>query len=65
MGKRSLLVHPDRQLERVPRLIAGARAEIISATGHGPQIDHPDMVNARMLSFMDDVDSLAPAATDV
>ncbi|MFE9564262.1 alpha/beta fold hydrolase [Streptomyces sp. NPDC006487] len=62
MGKRSLLVHPKRQLERVPRLIPGARAEIVSATGHGPQIDHPELVNARMLSFFEDVDSLDPAA---
>ncbi|OKK21839.1 hypothetical protein AMK16_00740 [Streptomyces sp. CB00455] len=62
MGKRSLLVHPKRQLERVPRLIPGARAEIIAATGHGPQIDHPNLVNARMLSFMEDADSLNPAA---
>ncbi|GAA3235969.1 alpha/beta fold hydrolase [Streptomyces lavendulae] len=62
MGKRSLLVHPQRQLERVPRLVTGARAEIIGATGHGPQIDHPDVVNARMLGFMEDVDSLGPAA---
>ncbi|MFI9471891.1 alpha/beta fold hydrolase [Streptomyces sp. NPDC052492] len=61
MGKRSLLVHPKRQLERVPRVIPGARAEIVAATGHGPQIDHPDLVNARMLSFMEDVDSLHPA----
>ncbi|MFI6006257.1 alpha/beta fold hydrolase [Streptomyces sp. NPDC051366] len=62
MGKHSLLLHPKRQLERVPRLIPGARAEIIAATGHGPQIDHPDVVNARMLSFMEDIDSLDPAA---
>ncbi|MGW0962909.1 alpha/beta fold hydrolase [Streptomyces gelaticus] len=62
MGKRSLLVHPQRQLERVPRLIPGARAEIIAATGHGPQIDHPDLVNARMLAFMEDADSLAPSS---
>lgn len=58
MGKRSLLVHPKRQLERVPRLIPGARAEIVAATGHGPQLDHPDLVNARMLTFMDDADTL-------
>ncbi|MER5743003.1 alpha/beta fold hydrolase [Streptomyces sp. NPDC002225] len=51
MGRRSLLVHPRRQLERVPRLIPGARAEIIAGTGHGPQIDHPDLVNAAMLAF--------------
>lgn len=61
MGKRSLLVHPKRQLERVPRLLPGARAEIVAATGHGPQIDHPDLVNARMLSFMEDIDCLDPA----
>ncbi|WP_326766465.1 alpha/beta fold hydrolase [Streptomyces sp. NBC_01591] len=58
MGKRSLLVHPQRQLERVPRLIPGARADIIAATGHGPQLDFPDLVNAQMLSFMEDVDAL-------
>ncbi|MET9324144.1 alpha/beta fold hydrolase [Streptomyces sp. NPDC003038] len=61
LGKRSLLVHPKRQLERVPRLIPGARAEIVAQTGHGPQMDHPDLVNARMLSFMEGVDSLDPA----
>ncbi|MFD5416458.1 alpha/beta fold hydrolase [Streptomyces sp. NPDC127069] len=58
MGKHSLLVHPKRQLDRVPRLVPGARAEIVTATGHGPQIDHPDVVNARMLAFMDDTDTL-------
>ncbi|MFJ9644066.1 alpha/beta fold hydrolase [Streptomyces sp. NPDC004244] len=62
MGKRSLLLRPKRQLERVPRLVAGARAEIVAHTGHGPQIDHPELVNARMLTFMEDVDSLDPAA---
>ena len=56
LGKRSLLVHPQRQAERVPRLIPGARAEIISDTGHGPQIDHAEEVNRRMLNFMDSVD---------
>ncbi|MFE3904881.1 alpha/beta fold hydrolase [Streptomyces sp. NPDC059153] len=65
MGKRSLLVHPKRQLERVPRLITGARAEIVAATGHGPQIDHPELVNARMLSFMEDIDSLDPVSGPV
>jgi pimeloyl-ACP methyl ester carboxylesterase len=56
LGKRSLLVHPERQMERVPRLIPGTRAEIISNTGHGPQIDHAEEVNRRMLDFMDSVD---------
>ncbi|MFF4948227.1 alpha/beta fold hydrolase [Streptomyces chattanoogensis] len=56
LGKRSLLVHPQRQVERVPRLIPGARAEIVSNTGHGPQIDHAEQINRRMLDFMDSVD---------
>ncbi|GGX12698.1 alpha/beta fold hydrolase [Streptomyces noursei] len=56
LGRRSLLVRPKRQVERVPRLIPGARAEIVSGTGHGPQIDHPQVVNRRMLDFMDSVD---------
>ncbi|MGW1104638.1 alpha/beta fold hydrolase [Streptomyces sp. NPDC002540] len=56
LGKRSLLVHPHRQVERVPRLIPGARAEIIADTGHGPQIDHADEINRRMLTFMDIID---------
>ncbi|MEU8348602.1 MULTISPECIES: alpha/beta fold hydrolase [unclassified Streptomyces] len=55
LGRRSLLVHPRRQAERVPRLVPGARAEIVSDTGHGPQIDHAAEVNRRMLDFMDSV----------
>jgi pimeloyl-ACP methyl ester carboxylesterase len=57
LGKRSLLVHPSRQAERVPRLVAGARAEILGATGHGPQIDHADLVNTSMLAFMTNNDA--------
>lgn len=45
-------MHPKRQVERVPRLIPGARAEIIADTGHGPQIDHAGEVNRRVLRFM-------------
>ncbi|MEU8780294.1 alpha/beta fold hydrolase [Streptomyces sp. NPDC048637] len=55
LGKRSLLVHPERQRERVPRLVPGARVEIIADTGHGPQIDHAEQVNSRMVSFMDSI----------
>ncbi|MFD7716834.1 alpha/beta fold hydrolase [Streptomyces sp. NPDC059814] len=62
MGKRSLLVHPKRQLERVPRVLPGARAEIVAATGHVPQLEDPQLVNGRMLGFMEDVDSLRSGA---
>jgi len=56
LGRRSLLVHPRRQAERVPRLVPGARAEIISDTGHGPQIDQAEETSRRMLHFMASVD---------
>lgn len=57
LGEHSLLVRPQRQRERVPRLIPGAVVEIIGDTGHGPQIDHADQVNERMLRFLDSVDA--------
>ncbi|OLZ67489.1 alpha/beta hydrolase [Streptomyces sp. IMTB 2501] len=60
LGRRSLLVHPDRQVERVPRLIPGARAEIISRTGHGPQIDHAERTNHLMLDFMNSAERGLP-----
>lgn len=63
LGQRSLLVHPRRQLERVPRLIPGAVAEIVGHTGHGPQIDHAAEVNDRVLDFLAEVD--ADAGTNV
>ncbi|MDN3027351.1 alpha/beta fold hydrolase [Streptomyces sp. S.PB5] len=56
LGRRSLLVRPQRQAERVPRLVPGARAEIISGTGHGPQIDQAEAINRRMRNFMASVD---------
>ncbi|MFE9454163.1 alpha/beta fold hydrolase [Streptomyces sp. NPDC006739] len=60
LGRRSLLLHPDRQAERVPRLIPGARAEIISSTGHGPQIDHAERANRLMLDFMNSAERGLP-----
>jgi pimeloyl-ACP methyl ester carboxylesterase len=57
LGRRSLLVHPRRQVERVPRLVPGARAEIIADTGHGPAIDHPELLNARVLAFVQAVEA--------
>lgn len=59
LGKRSLLVHPQRQVERVPRLVPGATAEIIGDTGHGPQIDHAADVNGRMLKFLAEAEAEA------
>lgn len=56
LGKRSLLLHPHRQVERVPRLAPTARAVIVGDTGHGPQIDHADQVNHLMLDFMEGTD---------
>ncbi|WP_406368787.1 alpha/beta fold hydrolase [Streptomyces sp. NBC_00647] len=61
-GPGRLLVHPDRQVERVPRLIPGAQAEIISRTGHGPQIDHAELTNRKMLDFMNATDLGLPTS---
>lgn len=56
-GFASLVVEPCD-----PRTAAPTQAINFAATGHGPQIDHPDLVNARMLSFMgEDIDFLHPA----
>ncbi|MER6605379.1 alpha/beta fold hydrolase [Streptomyces sp. NPDC000927] len=63
MGRRSLLVHPERQAERVPRLLPGARAEILADTGHGPQIDHAERTNRLVLDFMDAVERGVPGNT--
>jgi pimeloyl-ACP methyl ester carboxylesterase len=60
LGQRSLLVHPKRQRERVPRLVPGASVEIVPNTGHGPQIDHAEQINSRMLSFMDSIGGSDP-----
>nr|WP_307835171.1 alpha/beta fold hydrolase [Streptomyces adelaidensis] len=57
LGKRSLLVHAQRQLERVPRLVPGARAEIFTSTGHAPWMDHAREMNRRMLDFMTTAES--------
>ncbi|MFF1919474.1 alpha/beta fold hydrolase [Streptomyces sp. NPDC058221] len=62
LGRRSLLVHPQRQVERVPRLVENATAVIVGNTGHGPQIDHAAEVNGRMLDFL--ADNEAGAETD-
>jgi hypothetical protein len=48
-------VHPQEQAERVPRLIPGARAEIVSPSCDRPQIDHAEQINVRMLRFMGSV----------
>ncbi|MFE9611867.1 alpha/beta fold hydrolase [Streptomyces sp. NPDC006012] len=55
LGKHSLMVHPQRQAERIPRLIPGARVEVVAGTGHGPQIDHAEKVNHLMREFMESV----------
>ncbi|MFG2405420.1 alpha/beta fold hydrolase [Streptomyces brevispora] len=64
LGKRSLLVHPRRQVERVPRLVPGAAAEIIGHTGHGPQIDHAADVNARVLKFLTETETETATEAD-
>jgi pimeloyl-ACP methyl ester carboxylesterase len=56
LGKRSPLLHPAAQAERVPRLVPGARVVVLDGTGHGPWIDHAEDTNTRILDFMAEVD---------
>lgn len=56
LGRRSPLVNSRVQAERIPRLVPGARTVVLDGTGHGPWIDRAEETNARMLSFMAEVD---------
>ncbi|MER7767484.1 alpha/beta fold hydrolase [Kitasatospora sp. NPDC096140] len=53
VGRRSALLRPRRVVERVTRLIPGVRAEILDRAGHGLNLEQPELVNERLLSFIE------------
>ncbi|MFI8455981.1 alpha/beta fold hydrolase [Kitasatospora sp. NPDC085464] len=53
VGRRSALLRPRRVVERVARLIPGVRAEILDRAGHGLNLERPELVNERLLSFIE------------
>ncbi|MEU9079302.1 alpha/beta hydrolase [Kitasatospora sp. NPDC048538] len=50
---RGALLRPRRALDRVTARIPGVRAEIVPRAGHGLTLERPDLVNERLLSFID------------
>ncbi|SEK66315.1 alpha/beta fold hydrolase [Nonomuraea pusilla] len=53
LGGRSTLLSPRKALARVRALVPGVRAEIVPGAGHGLPLEAPDLVNARILRFID------------
>lgn len=53
LAERSVLLHPERARNRVQRLAPGAEAEIIPGVGHGLTLEEPELVNARVLRFVE------------
>ncbi|MET8622774.1 alpha/beta fold hydrolase [Kitasatospora sp. NPDC004669] len=62
VGKRSALLRPRRVVERAAGLIPGVRAEIVERAGHGLNLEQPELVNERLLSFIGSVGREARAA---
>ncbi|MFF2746380.1 alpha/beta fold hydrolase [Kitasatospora sp. NPDC058048] len=52
VGRRSALLRPRQVVERVTRLVPGVRAEILERAGHGLNLERPEAVNERLLSFI-------------
>jgi pimeloyl-ACP methyl ester carboxylesterase len=53
LAGRSMLLSPRKALQRVSALIPGVRAEIVPGIGHGLPLEAPELVNARVLRFID------------
>ncbi|RGD62836.1 alpha/beta fold hydrolase [Kitasatospora xanthocidica] len=53
VGRRSALLRPRQVVERVTRLIPGVRAEIVEKAGHGLNLEQPELVNERLLAFVE------------
>ncbi|MEO3876465.1 alpha/beta fold hydrolase [Nonomuraea sp. B12E4] len=53
LAQRSILVSARPALARAQSLIPGVRAEIVPGIGHGLPAEAPDLVNARLLRFID------------
>jgi pimeloyl-ACP methyl ester carboxylesterase len=62
LAQRSVLLHARTALARVERLIPGVRAEIVPDADHGLPLEYPELVNARILRFIEaEAPSLRPS----
>lgn len=53
LGERSALVDARTALARVQDVLPQARAEIVPGAGHGLPLELPDLINARILRFIE------------
>ena len=53
LAGRSTLLNPGKALRRANALIPGVRVEIVPGVGHGLPLEVPDVVNDRVLRFID------------
>jgi pimeloyl-ACP methyl ester carboxylesterase len=52
IGDHEVIYDPSRALDRARRLIPGIEADIVQNAGHLLNMEQPDMVNRRMLAFL-------------
>ncbi|WP_436791638.1 alpha/beta fold hydrolase [Yinghuangia sp. YIM S10712] len=53
LAGRSVLLHPERARDRVLTLVPHAEVEIVPGAGHGLPLEAPDLVNERILKFVE------------
>ncbi|MBE1532625.1 alpha/beta fold hydrolase [Actinomadura algeriensis] len=53
LAERSVLIRPDAARERLERLVAGVRVEIVPKVGHGLPLENPGLVNRRILQYIE------------
>jgi pimeloyl-ACP methyl ester carboxylesterase len=53
LAQRSVLLHAPTALARVERLIPGVQTEIVPGADHGLPLEYPELVNARILRFIE------------
>ncbi len=52
IGDRSPLLHAEPTRDRAQRLMPNVDVEVVTGSGHGPSIEHPEYVNNRILRFI-------------
>ncbi len=53
LAGRSVLLNAAAAQARLQSLIPGVQAVVITKAGHGLTLEHPDLINQRVLRFLD------------